>query len=188
MDIEMAAYLKEIKGDTLGKSYSVCADKDYFLIGRKKENDLVIGISEVSRFNCFIAVHPQDRNLYLFSTSRNRNILYNPNVCDFSSKDSIVASSLDALLSMKTGVPVNEVETKKEKDDKLIDAESMENLGFFRVGEFKKIKHILPVLDELQQVEYFDHCIKEGAVKLKNESFIGIRTSSIEIVYQLIID
>ncbi|BBM85461.1 hypothetical protein [Candidatus Uabimicrobium amorphum] len=184
----MAAYLKEIKSDASGKSYSVCSDKNYFLIGRKKENDLVIGVSEVSRFNCFIAVHPQSKDLYLFSTSRNRNILYNANVCDFSSKESIVASSLDALLSMQTGVPVSEVPTKNEKGDQLIDAENMENLGFFRVGGFKKIRDILPVLDELQQVEYFEHCIKEGAVKLKSESFIGIRTSSIEIVYQLMIE
>ncbi|WP_372366454.1 hypothetical protein [Candidatus Uabimicrobium sp. HlEnr_7] len=182
----MTAYLKEVKGSS--KSYSVCSDKDYFLIGRKKENDLVLAASEVSRFNCFIAVHPENKGLYLFSTSRNKNILYNANVYDFSSKDSIVASSLDALLSMKTGVAINNLAIKDQNANELIDAENMDNLGFFRAGEFKKIKDILPVLDDLQGVEYFDYCIKEGAIKLKNECFIGVRTSSSEIAYQLIVN
>lgn len=182
----MVAYLKEINAEFC-KSYAVCNEKNYFLIGRKKENDLVIKVSEISRFNCFIATHPENNDFYLFSTSRNRNILYNANVYDFSSKESIVVSSLDALLSMKTGVPVSQPR-EEESFDQLADAEKMDNLSFFRVGSFKKIVDILPVLEQLTKVEYFDYCIKEGAIKLQENSYIGIRTSSTEIAYQFVFE
>lgn len=176
----MKTYLKEISTSN-NTSYDVCMDKHYFLIGRRVDNDLVIHIDKISRFNGIIAKHPKTNKLYLFSISRNKNLFHNAKAKNFNAYGSLVPSSIDSLTIVSVANSSNDL-------GEIIDRENIENIASFKPGLFRKIDQLKPLLEKLKQAKYFDFCIQQGAIKLENGCFIAMKTRSIELIYQLVIE
>ncbi|WP_372367828.1 hypothetical protein [Candidatus Uabimicrobium sp. HlEnr_7] len=174
----MGAYLKEIGTDN-PRMHCICMNKSYFLIGRHEANDINIRVATVSRFNCFIVHHSINNCLYLFSSSANKNVYFNPRINDFSSEKSRLDSSLDTLQKIGASSSANELENEKNK---------MGNIPGYKKGEFKTFEDFQTTLVKLEDTEYLDYCIRRGAVRLTNKSFIGVYSKEKMFTYQLVIE